>query len=240
MKVGVVQLRIEENIEKNIQKVNDLTLNYKDTVFLLPELFTTGFNYELIQTLDESHIKLLNSLNENNTFMGSIVRKKEDGFYNSFFIKYKSGIYFIYDKVNLFPLMDEDKYFNPGEGYYTFEMSNAKAGCAICFDLRFCEIFVQLRKSGAKIVFLPAEWPKKRVEHFKVLCRARAIENQYYFVACNSVGNTWGEKFGGNSMIIDPWGNILKSADDKEDTVMVDEIDFSLVDEVRNTIPMRC
>ncbi|MGA1847139.1 nitrilase-related carbon-nitrogen hydrolase [Deferribacter abyssi] len=240
MKLGIIQLRIEENVERNIQKVNDLTSNYNDTIFLLPELFTTGFNYDLIKMLDESHIKLLDSLNKNNIFMGSIVRKKDSSYYNSFFVKYKNGIYFIYDKTNLFPLMGEDKYFSPGNGYYTFEINNITAGCAICFDLRFCEIFFRLRKNGAKIVFLPAEWPKKRIEHLKILSKARAIENQYYFIVSNAVGNTWSENFGGNSMIIDPWGNVLKTAADREDIAIVDEIDFNLVDEVRNTIPMRC
>jgi len=239
MNIGCVQIKIEEDVQRNIEKVNELTSDYSNYIFLLPELFTTGFNYEHIEKQTENHFEVLQDLSEKNIYMGSILRFKDGKRYNSFFVKYNKEVYFVYDKVNLFPLMDEDKYFSSGDGYYTFDINGVTAGCAICFDLRYCEVFYHLRSGGAKIVFLPAEWPAKRVEHFRALSIARAIENQLYFVCCNAMGNTWSDVFGGNSMIIDPWGKVVADAKNFVDNVIVAEIDINLVDEVRNKLPMR-
>jgi omega-amidase len=112
-----------------------------------------------------------------------------------------------------------------------------KAGASICYDIRFPEQARTLSLLGAKILFVAAEWPHPRLHHWRTLLMARAIENQMYVVACNRVGNTAIDSFFGHSMIIDPWGEIIAEGGEREEIVTA-RIDLTLVDHVRNRIPV--
>jgi len=87
------------------------------------------------------------------------------------------------------------------------------------------------------MLFVPAQWPNPRLHHWKTLLTARAIENQMYVIACNRMGTSGDSVFFGHSMVIDPWGEIVIEAGDEE-AVLRGEIDLSLVDKVRSTIPV--
>ncbi len=143
----------------------------------------------------------------------------------------------VYNKVHLFGLMDEDKFLTAGNSCTLIETAWGKIGLAICYDLRFPELFRTYALDGAKIIFLLAEWPYPRLAHWRTLLRARAIENQLFVVACNRVGQSSKTVFFGHSCIIDPWGETVIEAGDAEQLLTV-QLDLKKVDAVRETIPV--
>jgi predicted amidohydrolase len=110
-------------------------------------------------------------------------------------------------------------------------------GLTICYDLRFPELFRRYALAGAKLIFVPAEWPHPRLMHWQTLLRARAIENQLFVVACNRVGVVGKTHFCGHSAVIDPWGETIVEGDESE-MLLTAEIDLGLVDDVRQRIPI--
>ncbi|MEF3255464.1 MAG: nitrilase [Deferribacterales bacterium] len=239
MKIALLQMKVEEDYRKNIEKVVNLVSGVRGAIVVLPELFTTGFNYDYIGILSDNHHEVLSELPNGNTYIGSIVRKVEDKRYNSFFLKNDKGYDFPYDKTHLFPLMDEDKHFTEGKGLAAFRLNGAVCGCAICFDLRFPEMFRIYFKSGIEVFFLPAEWPASRKNHLITLATARAIENQSYMIFCNAVGNIWGEEFPGESSVINPYGEVELSMGAEVDKLGIIDIDLDKVREFRNKIPIK-
>jgi len=107
----------------------------------------------------------------------------------------------------------------------------------ICYDIRFPELARKLALSGAKILFVPAEWPHPRLHHWRSLLIARAIENQMYVCGINRVGRDAANVFCGHSMIVDPWGEVIAEADETE-TIISAAVDLARPDEVRSRIPV--
>ena len=142
-----------------------------------------------------------------------------------------------YSKTHLFRLMDEDQYLAAGDSRTMVQTEWGKMGLAIFYDLRFPELFRAYALAGAKLVFLPSEWPHPRLAHWRTLLKARAIENQFFVVACNRVGTTNGTSFFGHSGIVDPWGEFVVEAGEGEMLVTA-VIDLDTVDEVRKKIPI--
>jgi predicted amidohydrolase len=142
-----------------------------------------------------------------------------------------------YSKTHLFRLMDEEQYLSPGDGRTLIQTEWGLMGLAICYDLRFPELFRAYALAGAQLVFLPSEWPHPRLAHWQTLLRARAIENQMFMVACNRVGNSKNTNFFGHSCIIDPWGEAVIEGGEEEG-VLTAVIDLSKVAEVRAKIPI--
>jgi predicted amidohydrolase len=111
-------------------------------------------------------------------------------------------------------------------------------GLSICYDLRFPELFRILAVRGARVIALPSAFtlPTTR-DHWEVLVRARAIENQAFLVAANQVGShPGGFRSGGRSMIVDPWGVVLAQAPDREGHIVAD-LDLERQREIRERVP---
>jgi omega-amidase len=103
---------------------------------------------------------------------------------------------------------------------------------AICYDLRFPELFRSYATRGAGVILLPSEWPHPRLEHWRTLVQARAIENQCFLVACNRVGADRNSQFCGHSLIVDPWGTTLvEGGEDGE--LLLATLDLTAVAAVR-------
>jgi len=142
-----------------------------------------------------------------------------------------------YSKIHLFRLMDEDQYLTAGKKLTLVETAWGKVGLAICYDLRFPELFRTYALAGTTVLFLPSEWPHPRLAHWRTLLRARAIENQMYIVACNRVGRSKETDFFGHSCIIDPWGETVVEAGEEE-TLATAVIKTDQVEAVRAKIPV--
>jgi predicted amidohydrolase len=103
----------------------------------------------------------------------------------------------------------------------------------ICYDLRFPELFRSSLKQGTNLFVVIACWPKTRIQHWSVLLRARAIENQAYVVGLNRTGKDPGLEYGGHSMVIDPMGNILVEGGEEEGLIEA-EIEKNTINEWRS------
>ncbi|MFC1960999.1 carbon-nitrogen family hydrolase [Chloroflexota bacterium] len=173
---------------------------------------------------------------------GSMPEKRGDSINNSAPFFSPSGQSLgVYRKIHLFGLMGEEKTFKGGQSVLNLDLPWGKTGMAICYDLRFPEMFRRYGVDGSKLVLLPAAWPDTRIEHWRALIRARAIENQLYMVACNAVGQSTTDEgvtnFGGHSMIVDPWGETVLEAGTTPGLYTV-EIEMDTVDEARQFMPV--
>ncbi|RLL43757.1 carbon-nitrogen family hydrolase [Oceanobacillus piezotolerans] len=249
MKIAIVQMDIifgepEKNFAHVEQYIKEAAKENVD-VIVLPEMWNTGYALERLDELADQNgektqdlISRLAQVHQVNIVAGSVSTKKEDGFYNTMYIANRNGeIIADYDKAHLFKLMDEHKYLNPGQKMNVFEIDGIKCGGMICYDLRFPEWTRKHTLSGAQVMFIPAEWPKARIDHWKILLQARAIENQCFIVAVNRVGADPNNAFNGHSMVIAPWGDLL-ICNKTEEGIFYTELDINQVSRVRKEIPV--
>ncbi len=211
---------------------------------LLPELWTTGYTLDRIADIAREYGEMtLRFLQDTarrlniSIIGGSFPEMRPDGVYSACHIIGPDGSDLAsYSKEHLFPLLDEPQFLRPGTPGMVTQTPTGKWATLICFDIRFPESARQLAYKGARVLWVPAEWPLLRLEHWRTLLRARAIENQLFVVAANRTGQGDNAQWAGHSTIIDPWGNVLAEADEEE-TVLVADLDMGIVDEVRARIP---
>jgi predicted amidohydrolase len=113
----------------------------------------------------------------------------------------------------------------------------ARLGLATCYDLRFPELFRGLLDAGATVFVIPAAWPARRVEHWTLLGRARAIENQCAVIQCNTGGTHASVAMGGHSQVVSATGEVLAQAGDGEEVLVVD-LDVAAIETWRTTFPV--
>ena len=235
--VEVAQALVEEAARRGSQLI------------VLPEMWTSGFALETISDLASP----LNggTFAQVSTFAkqhkicitGSMPEKRGVGVNNSAaFFAPNGQVLGVYRKIHLFRLMNEDRHLQPGQSPLNIDLPWGRTGMAICYDLRFPEMFRRYGVEGAKLVLLPAAWPEARIGHYRTLLQARAIENQCFMVACNCTGaSPSGEvspvTYGGHSMIVDPWGETVLEAGTMPGLYTA-EIELDLVDQVRERIPI--
>ena len=217
----------------------------KPDVIVLPELWSSGYALDRATELsspegrDEADFLATLARQHGVAFAGGSVLSREGGkIYNHAQLvtsdgKYQGG----YNKVHLFRLMHEDTYLGQGHGHFLFTLDNMRCACAICYDIRFCEYIRKLVLLGAEVLFVSAQWPRSRREHWITLLRARAIENQIYVVACNRCGVEKGVAFAGCSAVIAPDGTYLAQAGEEE-TILSATLDSIAVQKTRNSIPI--
>lgn len=176
---------------------------------------------------------------------GSIPERSGDCVYNtSILVNPKGEIVSNYRKIHLFDVTvgtsvyRESAIFAPGKTPCIAQTPVGTLGLTICYDVRFPELFGYLSRMGAEIFLLPASFAMLTgKDHWEVLLRARAVENQAYVIASNQVGESPEKKISyGRSMIIDPWGLVIGQAYDTE-TVVVAEIDLSYLRTIRSSYP---
>ncbi len=236
--------RVEDNLATAEQMISQAASRGSDLV-LLPELWSTG--YDLANATDYAaelgagmFEQLAESARANSiAVFGSILEEHGDQVMNCATYHDAAGaLRGLYRKIHLFRLFDEHKWLGEGLQPTVMKLPWGTAGLSICYDLRFPELFRRYAVvDGAKLMLICAEWPLVRVQHWRTLLIARAIENQCFIVAANSCGDTGGTVFAGHSMIIDPWGKVLLEAAEDE-ALLTAEIDLDEVDRVRQQIPV--
>lgn len=251
MKIGVLQMDVVKgDRQANREKAQRLAaeaaaLAGPPDALVLPELWSTGYALErtgeLASPLGREDADFLGELARRHhaAFIGGSVLSKQDGkVFNRAQVIDAEGRYVTgYDKIHLFRLMDEHRFLTRGRETCLFSFSGMRCALAICYDIRFCELIRKLAVAGAEALFVSAEWPMVRCDHWETLLRARAIENQMYVVACNRCGGENGELFAGHSMIVAPDGEVLACAGDGEEVIAAD-LDAERVRRVRESIPV--
>lgn len=248
MKITIALAQIDiglGRVEENLTKAKEMVSRAREEgaqVILFPELWSTGYDLGRMEEhamATEGLLLRLSQLAEERLIyiIGSLITKKGENYFNTATIFSSEGqMVGEYDKGHLFPPLEEDRHFSPGWSTPLFDLPWGKTALAICYDLRFPELFRRYTLAGAKIVFLPSEWPYPRLEHWRVLLRARAIEDQIFLVACNRVGEAKGYRFVGHSAICDPRGERVIEGGEEE-ALLVATIDLDLVEEVRCQLP---
>jgi len=247
LRVGVAQTDVrlgdrEGNYRRTVEILADRWLpSETETAVVLPEIWDVGYVIDSPGTYGDPDAAqaaaFLGSLARRHGCWfagGSVLAVTDEGAFNRAMAVSPDGGYVAhYDKAHLISLMDEDKYLMPGNKRTLFDIGETRAAMAICYDLRFCEWLRLCAVEGAQVLFISAEWPKSRVDHWRVLLQARAIENMMYVVGCNRVGTSNGTEFGGHSMVVDPWGEILYEGGDAEDFAFV-EFDVEKTEKARS------
>lgn len=248
MKIGCIQLnvgfgKVEQNYERAEKFIRQAASKGAEIV-VLPEMWNTGYALEKLPELADENGERTKAFLQGlakelhiHIVGGSVATKQNDKFYNTMYIYNHDGeLVSEYSKVHLFRLMDEEKYLEAGNHMNRFALGEVEAGGVICYDIRFPEWLRAHALAGAKVLFVSAQWPTPRIDHWKTLLQARAIENQCFVIAVNRISSK-PENFNGQSMIIEPWGEVLWTGAEDEELAIVD-VDFSVVDEVRGRIPV--
>jgi predicted amidohydrolase len=148
-----------------------------------------------------------------------------------------NGEFGYYDKRHLFAFAEEDKFYSPGEKRLVASVKGWKINLLICYDLRFPVWARQSGEAEYDLLIYVANWPERRIHAWKTLLQARAIENQCYVAATNRVGDDGNDiHYSGDSMIIDPLGEILYQRSQQED-IFTFTLQKEKLEEVRNRFP---
>jgi predicted amidohydrolase len=233
----------EANFERAVEWIEKATQRRSD-LLLLPELWPSGYDLahwkRYATNLDEGLFSRLADLARQHRIAlgGSLLEARDGQAYNTFVLFGVDGaILGVYRKIHRFRLLDEQKWLGAGDELALVDAPWGATGLSICYDLRFPEMFRVYGLGGARLVLLVAEWPQTRIEHWRILLQARAIENQTCIAAVNKIGESQGAKLGGHSAVIDPWGKRLVEGDTTE-ALLTAEIDFREVEKARRFLPV--
>ncbi|MCI5120102.1 MAG: D-glycero-beta-D-manno-heptose 1-phosphate adenylyltransferase [Candidatus Electrothrix sp. AUS4] len=230
--VACLQMSLQQgDVEANLKEFNRLFDSDRfpaDTLLVLPELWATGFDYPNRETLAKLTPDILAELQQKAArhglwFAGSLLDRQDTGvIYNSLFLVGPEGVVGSYQKQHLFRLWQEDQYLAVGPSAQAMQTDFGALAALVCYDLRFPELGRRQIFSGCKLLIVSAQWPAVRSDHWEILLRARAVENQCLVVACNASGSIPIGELAGCSMIISPTGQVLAKADEKPALVRAD------------------
>lgn len=231
-----------EMLEKKIAGIQQ-----KNTIVLLPEMFSTGFSMRpeiFAEEMNGETIEWMKRMASSQKIIlaGSIMVKEDDKYYNRLIWMQPDGKYSYYNKRHLFAYGDEDKHYTPGNKRLITSVNGFRINMQVCYDLRFPVWARQLPPADDEnnffhaLVYL-ANWPERRIHHWKSLLVARAIENQCYVIGVNRVGDDGNNiHHTGESMVVNAMGEILYHKKEEEDIFTI-ALDAEHVAETRSRFP---
>lgn len=231
------------NLRMLEEKIN--SIDQKTEIVVLPEMFSTGFSMkaaELAETMEGETVEWMKRIsNENGIILtGSLIIEEEGKYYNRLIWMLPNGQYGVYDKRHLFAYGEEDRHYQPGNKRLVASVKGWKINLLICYDLRFPVWARQQSTESAHeydVLIYVANWPERRSHAWKTLLCARAIENQCYVIGTNRVGNDGNNiYYSGNSLVIDPLGEVLYHMADEEDVFTI-SLQRERTEEVRTKFP---
>lgn len=263
VRVALVQVGYgdEESLMERVDRVITWIESLPETdLVVLPELwahggFASDTWAEQAETLEGPTVRRLADLaRRRGSWLhgGSIIERAADGadlgregrgLWNTSVLFAPDGeLRVTYRKIHRFGFGDgEPRLLEAGDQLTVTEASfpgaAAALGLATCYDLRFPELFRGLLDRGSGLVVVPAAWPLPRVEHWRLLGRARAVENQTWMLQCNTAGTHRGITMGGHSQVVAPTGEVVGELGDDEGVLAI-EIDLDLVARIRESFPV--
>ena len=241
--IAVLQLMVDEseNLHSRMKRVLNMRFPENVDLVVMPELWLSGAFTDSTDTPSDfiDQFREFSLVNNILLIAGSVSRNTGEKFENSIYI-FDHGDYIdSYSKIHLFGFETGEKNkYRPGNSLNLINRYGVDLGFAICYDLRFPELFRKYRSLGTSVYIIPASWPEPRIEHWKTLLRARAIENQAFVIGCNAVGVQGEVILGGKSMVISPLGDIYCEASPDNEEMLVITLDFTEVNIARRKFPV--
>ena len=210
-------------------------------LYVLPEMFTTGFCVKpegIAESLEGETLRWMKSkaAQTGAAMAGSVPVCHEGKYYNRFYFVKPDGTVTQYDKKHLFTYGGEHHHFTAGDKRVIVEWKGVRILLEICYDLRF-PMWARNRKDYDMIIYV-ASWPTPRVEAWKSLLTARAIENQCFVAGVNRVGNDPSNQYCGGSRLIDPYGKIMAECEDGVEMAVTADIDMEMLNAFREKFPV--
>lgn len=258
MQLALAQLHIEPgdvagNVDRAVAAIRAAAGRGIDVV-CLPEAFSVGYfsfsayaeHAEGLSGQTLSRLAAVARENEIAVVAGSIIEDlsetdggpSSDGLANTtVFLDRDGSQRAVYRKQHLFGYDSrESELLVPGEQLPTVSFEGFTVGLTTCYDLRFPELYRKLTDAGVTLVFVPSAWPYPRVEHWKLLPRARAVENLCYVATANATGEFEDATLLGRSAVYDPWGTVVSGTGDQP-TLLTATVDPDRVETVREEFP---
>lgn len=228
---------IWKNKKENLKLIDQKFADIDADIFLLPEMFSTGYCMDVEEIADKDHQVLgwlKNFAKTRKSAVGGSVATEENGkYFNRFYFVEKDGKVHHYDKRHLFTYATEDQYYTAGQEKVVFEYLDWKICLQVCYDLRF-PVF-QRNVEDYDLILNVASWPSTRMNAWRILLAARAIENQAYVFGLNRTGKSGtGLLYTGESQCFFSDGNPIGSINDD---ILVAEPDMNILKNFRNKFP---
>ena len=244
MRVTILQRDIVwANHELNISRADEaIDNNAGADLYILPEMFSTGFctSPEGIAAAADGSKSLewlkAKAAQTNAAIACSVAVEQQGRYYNRFYFVKPDGSVASYDKHHLFTFGGEHNNFSAGEQRVIVEWRGVRILLEVCYDLRF-PVWSRNRGDYDMIIYV-ASWPTPRVEAWKALLVARAIENQCYVAGVNRVGEDPTCQYCGGSRIIDPYGKIIATCADSTECEASATIDMASLEAFREKFPV--
>jgi len=246
MKISFIQTALFwEECESNIRMFDAHINDIKETtdIVILPEMFSTGFSMKPELFADGMNGKAIKWMVEkaskgNFAICGSLMIKEADTFVNRFVWVDPEGNVSHYDKRHLFRMGEEQHHYKSGIQRLVINYKGWRIAPFICYDLRFPVWMKRTPDFNYDLIIIVANWPEKRSYHWKILNKARAIENQCYLAALNRVGiDNNGMAHSGDSVLVNPLGECTELTPYVEQVITV-EIQKEIVDSYRGNFPV--
>ena len=250
MKIALVSLNQSwENKNENKQKVektlNLITEHCSDiNLVVYPEMTLTGFTMESQKVKEDEHssetitfFKEQAKKHKVSLAFGVVLSKGEKAT-NNLVVVSEQGVLATYAKIHPFSYAGENDYYQAGDELKKLTIGGATIGLTICYDLRFPELY-QAYSKDCSVILNIANWPERRVSHWRALNKARAIENQVFMIAVNRIGTDGkGLQYVFSSHIVSPYGEELKGTSLSEEVVVYD-LNLEEVAQYRAEFPVK-
>ncbi len=243
MKISILQLDLVwENPQENLRKADAAIASAPGAdLYVLPEMFPTGFCTVPDGVAEPEGGLVLPWMKDkaartDAALAGSVAVRHEGRYYNRFYFVTPDGSVTWYDKKHLFTYGGEHERFTAGDKRVVIEFRGVRIMLLVCYDLRFP---IWSRNHGDyDMILYVASWPVTRMNAWKSLLVARAIENQCYVAGVNRVGTDPSNEYGGGSMVIDPYGKMIASCEDGVECSASAEIDIPMLEAFREKFPV--
>lgn len=238
-----------ENADKNLVMFSEKIAVIKEPtdIIVLPEMFNTGFSMEsekLAETMEGKSVSWLKETakNTNALIVASLIIQENQHYYNRLIWVKPDGDVFTYDKRHLFRMANEHEHFSAGQQRLIVNYKGWRICPLICYDLRFPVWSRNIDQHGNTaydcLIYI-ANWPAARKAPWSKLLEARAIENQCYVVGVNRIGQDGKQiNYSGNSVFIDPKGELICSFSEGEDVIQTQSISLSELNDFRKKFPV--
>ncbi len=216
---------------------------------MLPEMWTTSFNGrpsdELLKASAEAEDAIVRLSSElDMIIVGGGPVADEGKVFNRALVAENGEVTGDYRKVHLFSPNAEHRYHDAGHEPLIVDTDIGRIGVVICYDIRFPELIRYYFYRNVEILCVPSQWPEARADHWRILAKARAIENEMFVVGCNRTGSETSQKngeealvFPGDSRIVDPMGKVV-SAGSGESEPLIGELEMRRVRTMRRILPV--